>query len=541
MTRFFFLFLLISPVIRSQSSLLSHGAFREGSNMEVINRRAFYLLKSSQPGSCCADTIRLVGISQTGSQLFNSFFVKAPELNEFDIMVTGSRLVLRAQTSNQFCNGNTLYTYLAGADTNGVISWTLGVPAQVLGITAAPNNHCKVWTAATVSEYDMGGQLVGTVSHSIVSLLGVTNYTGNATVVHRYAQGTASLQIVDNALQVLKSAVALPGYTLLRTSADGGIIAADAQAIYKYSPNLSLLHTMYCRYKVLCTRNDSVFAGTDDGSGTAGTLVADSTFLNPQVDTVHGSAGCSGVAVVGDRLKLLCLFKHGNVFEKSAALLSRNITGAFTAYHDLELRRVDITSAQVVPLAGTNAYQLYASASATIINNGNTTNAVFGLNLINFENTPDAYCYFGLNKSYPVSIPPGGYVTVQTGTFLASRSELVGSPLSLCFFITGPNDLLDQKYVNDRFCAYFDNPLGIAKYSISGCRVSPQPAHDQLQIQSPVMMQWVDLYNYSGQFMSRFYLSSDSAYLDISPLPPGLYLLRVSVAGREEFIKVIRE
>ncbi len=62
-------------------------------------------------------------------------------------------------------------------------------------------------------------------------------------------------------------------------------------------------------------------------------------------------------------------------------------------------------------------------------------------------------------------------------------------------------------------------------------RVYPNPVRNQLYIQSDLFVEFIDLYSIDGRFLSRFSVQAYQAFLPVSTLHPGLYLLHIHHSG----------
>jgi len=157
-----------------------------------------------------------------------------------------------------------------------------------------------------------------------------------------------------------------------------------------------------------------------------------------------------------------------------------------------------------------------------------------------------SYCLLGLNKSYTVTIPPGGLVTVATGIFY-------GDPVSvsygdstfnygLCIFASVPNAKSDVNTLNDGFCRTIKLvPVGIKENIVSDLRlqVFPNPTQNGFTITSPEAINSVHVTDISGRIVFETDPGTERLFIPSTGLVPGLYFIKVTADHRTSVRKVV--
>jgi hypothetical protein len=96
--------------------------------------------------------------------------------------------------------------------------------------------------------------------------------------------------------------------------------------------------------------------------------------------------------------------------------------------------------------------------------------------------------------------------------------------------------------------AYIDNVLfskkmqtGVSKVNAETIGIYPNPANNNFSITASKTIQEVTIYNALGQTVLAKYVSSNFADMDITTLPKGIYTIKTTVNGTDNFSKLIKE
>jgi len=96
--------------------------------------------------------------------------------------------------------------------------------------------------------------------------------------------------------------------------------------------------------------------------------------------------------------------------------------------------------------------------------------------------------------------------------------------------------------------AYIDNVLfskktqtGVSKVNAETIGIYPNPANNNFSITASNTIQEVTIYNALGQTVLAKYVSSNFADMDITTLPKGIYTIKTTVNGTDNFSKLIKE
>jgi hypothetical protein len=99
--------------------------------------------------------------------------------------------------------------------------------------------------------------------------------------------------------------------------------------------------------------------------------------------------------------------------------------------------------------------------------------------------------------------------------------------------------------VNEKktYTAYFGtNPSGnMTEIASSGAGVIlyPNPVRNVLRFRSSVALEWISIYNLSGQQVKHF--TSPGTEVNVSDLPRGLYFVRIKIAAGETVRKIVKK
>ncbi len=177
---------------------------------------------------------------------------------------------------------------------------------------------------------------------------------------------------------------------------------------------------------------------------------------------------------------------------------------------------------------GFNKYKIKYVANAKVRNNGPDTITYFELN--HYKNGD--YCDFDAYFEYfRDPIPPGG---VREFTIPDQETNEFSDPdssfaVELCYWTSGPNELIDVRHSNDRNCASLDLTLGIDDHLSDNnlSQIYPNPANDKIFISVSDGDNWsCEIADVSGKLLLKF-SNIDNNGLDLSALKSGLYLIRL--------------
>jgi hypothetical protein len=76
---------------------------------------------------------------------------------------------------------------------------------------------------------------------------------------------------------------------------------------------------------------------------------------------------------------------------------------------------------------------------------------------------------------------------------------------------------------------------------LGALRVYPTPVKDKLTIEASGTIRFVELYDYQGRIIRKVYVDSGNYILDMSPVPQGIYMIRVVTRDRNFVQKIIKD
>jgi hypothetical protein len=215
-------------------------------------------------------------------------------------------------------------------------------------------------------------------------------------------------------------------------------------------------------------------------------------------------------------------------------------------------------------------------ANAQVLTPGGTftTNPVIGTNVAATASTqiaPSCANYQGGDVFYSVVVPASGSITIATAantgspvldTGLEVYSGTCGNLVSVScnddfggnglsnIALTGrtPGEVLIIRvweFGNDAFGTFqvsaYDSSLGSNSFNNSNFTYYPNPVKDVLNISYSASIQNVKVINLIGQQVRFQEFNATNGSIDLSNLPSGAYMVKVTTENGEKTIKVIKE
>jgi hypothetical protein len=193
-------------------------------------------------------------------------------------------------------------------------------------------------------------------------------------------------------------------------------------------------------------------------------------------------------------------------------------------------------------------FQSFLQAQVIVKNYGIDTVKSFKLNYFAYKGGITS-CYEGLHELFNATIPPGGTVSVQTGTFL---SQYVNSNnfdangtfnLNVCIYTSVPDNKNDINMSNNSVCEQsIMYTTGVEeRVTNSGVRIFPNPSNGQFTILSDEVVVRIKLFDVSGREIRKEFPANHNFNFDASDLGCGFYFLHIDTDNDAFTRKIVIE
>jgi hypothetical protein len=176
--------------------------------------------------------------------------------------------------------------------------------------------------------------------------------------------------------------------------------------------------------------------------------------------------------------------------------------------------------------AGTEGHLLQATLVSRTPGQAQAPDAV--VNITGTPDAPNSYAALEFDKWVNLSIPLSAFTNFQTHLLLFK-------------FGTPSTAFSPLVYIDNVFFSKSAVTLSTKNNNISGFRMFPNPAENQLNISAKELISNVELFNVLGKRVKSFSLNATKESLDISDLSSGIYLVKFVSGGKLGTAKFIKQ
>lgn len=525
-----------------------------------IHHKSFILFASYAAPGCCSFEGHFQGRGANNSLLFDVPLTYEQGTSIGKIYVGANKTILLYQgTRNKGCDYGGYRYKVVKFDTLGNAVFTFTTSDGISQLLPKSNGGFFMQVGDLIKSYSANGLPVGTFSlgtGGIVNSLALLN-NGNLLVNYTW-NSFVRYKTVDTLGNVLSDVVMNPACTLMKEGNNGNLYTLSAGVVSKYTSTLGLLASTTGSVTILNfdLNQDTLYAIVTNTLGQSGYAVIDSqlntiyqaplnlypTYLSDITytkETGKTKIVGTGIYAVGGSHGILNLFTMAKY-------------GQFTAKRDVGVVAVQ---ASVTAIAGFSYYpnpiMFYEpryNATASVQNFGADTIHYFRLNFYGYRSGLFP-CRIGFSQGYTVTVAPGATVAVQTPTFSSStlRQDMLAADGSftvpICIYATTPDEFVDEVFLNNGACTTLRvETMGIesseGEQSVS---VFPNPTTAQVYITSPHTISKVGLVDAMGRLVIIDKAQQNSAVIDLSGKPAGIYFAEIYCGSSVLRKKIIKQ
>ena len=135
----------------------------------------------------------------------------------------------------------------------------------------------------------------------------------------------------------------------------------------------------------------------------------------------------------------------------------------------------------------------------------------------------------------------GNQTIITNGCGSGSLMDFVVSPNTVYLIQAWNDDQADRGGSSWFNLTVQDGTLSTQNFQIEEVNLFPNPVNNILNIQTNLYIENVEIFNMLGQRINELTLDSNNKLIDMSAFTEGMYLVKVSVNGKEFTYKVLKE
>jgi hypothetical protein len=513
-------------------------------NMVGINSKSFYIEKSTAIGSCCNDSMRLVGLGADGNVIFRTRLVNGPEFNAARVVSTyDNHLLTVCHTHMYGCDTGGERNHISKVDTSGNRIWNFTLDGYVGFLLPLPGGSFYLHRGSELYLYSSAGQSLSVSSFSISGIQSAIRLqSGNILVCNNY--NGAWVRILDSlGMEVSAQPVSIAPVSLT-VSPDHHFFGIVGNDIEKYDSTFAFVNStannLPVNHKIttFIYRNDSIFATGQTGYSSQPVYYLLDSDLNllHQSSTNIENVNCTGINRVNNKINIISWGNSVVTGNSFSGFFQTSVTGNLNAKYDVGILQQDFVGQQVYRSLSPIDFQGIVNLDVTVKNFGTDTVKSFRINATGIYGVFGP-CFAGINKAYYATLPPGGTITVNTGTFYTS-SFSYGSlnsdkskDFNVCVFTTVPGGMNDVDVTNDDQCSYTQLiPVGLTENAgfESAIKIFPNPSFGEVAITCATIIHSVEIFNLSGEEILYADVNRNEFHLANKSLTNGLYIFKLN-------------
>ena len=492
----FILFIIQSSWFAQTKNYATHTGAESSSEMVGIGGCTFYAITIVPIKQTCKGSMYFVGNNLFGKEMFRILLTSGDWPANPRLFVTNDQhVIVSGGSRTEACDIGSADFDVKKFDTLGNVIWQLNVPYEVVDLIKMPDSTFYVVTPDKLYRCDNNGIFISSFDVANFNIQRACFFSPNKIFLSGFDQSGFKCKLVDT-LGAFLSESPFAGPTKLYSGKMKSSYALDKATVLQLNENGIVLNKISIgstSFESLSISNDSLFiCGRDSGSHPFYMI----TDLQLQV-LFTSSGNIENASVTGiyrglnNKINLaLTAFAGKSPSNSYSDFMQTDAFGPVNAASDIGVTGFTVVGGPVYGMYNGSGIRATLNAVVTVKNFGLDTVRSFVLNHYGYASG----FYFwltGLNKSYSISISPGGSITVPTGTFFTSPflqsmpSYWQTYTLDVCINTSVPNASPDIDVTNDFLC----NTITALPVSTreedrqdAGISIFPNPASNQMSI-----------------------------------------------------------
>jgi hypothetical protein len=552
--------LLIRLVHSGQTFNYAHHTGNETTfNMVGINSKSFYMVRITAIGACCNDKIFLVGIDDSGNEIFRRQVGSGAYLEDAEVVATSDgHLLTMTGTIQEGCDypGNSYNVFKI--DTVGNVEWTFHSTNKIEQLIPWTDGGFYLFSNVILERYTPTGQKLSNFnSISVPGGSSISLDNNNNFLISYFAGNIPRFQVLDSMQFQIADVPAVSSLTAMMQSTSGNIYGLSGNQIHRYSSSYTFTdnsgNSVPATFSITAftIRNDTIYATGKTVLSKSFYMILDSNF-----NVLHQS--------LSNLTNVLPTDIHINnrnwvqiITTGTTALPSSNsfsgyfripVNGSFNGRFDVGVTDFATIDDPYYVMCNGPCYLARLNLLVTVRNFGTDTVKEFHLNNSGKSNFAGVgQCNIGLCMLSSQVIPPGGTITLQTGPFYTGAYNSYLQPgasfsYNVCLNTSIPNAENDVNVTNDFLCRYVTFlPLDVAENAWSSNEVSlyPNPSPGEVTVTSKSGMKSIEIYDMAGKLLAYFQVNDQHSFLLRNTIEEGMYLLKVNTEKGYVMKKVV--
>lgn len=560
------LLLLVQNLISQNLNVASQQGLDISGDMVSINSKVYYLYRSEK--SCCASPIALVSRNESGLELF------AKNFGTFNISAFGR--LIRTNDNCLFMNGISMKScdtgpspqFIVKMDTNGIVMFKTEIQqaspigwlkTAITGITQHPDSSYYLVSSKDLFHYSPSGQFISKITTGLTDITSILALLNDNLLVNGIFNGVRQNVILTTSGSVIAQQPCLNSITKFVETSTSIFALTGNQILEKYDGNLTIqgnssaaLNASNNKICDFVERNDSLFTtGIDLLQRPFYAILSSGLTILYQAQSTYKGVKPTGLAL-NNKNKICIITTSSSKSEPKYSFNSLyllNLTGIFNSQSDIGVTGFSNISTKLD--VSSNYVHSFVNMDVNVKNFGADTVRSFYLNYYSYMNYGISWCYYLLHKLCQTPIPPGGIISVQTGTFYgqafyynSSYPPIDSMKLNMCLFTTVPNESNDIEIDNDAYCdSLVFIVTGVDKNELTDkiVKVFPNPFNTAIHIRSEEKISEFEFYNSLGALMKKGTLNDKEVEINTKELSPGIYFLKIKTEKGTVAKKIVRD
>ncbi len=224
------------------------------------------------------------------------------------------------------------------------------------------------------------------------------------------------------------------------------------------------------------------------------------------------------------------LVSNGGFYRSGASAIYSLSSDIQNFNMDVEIRHFQLESFSETQInENPPLFNFYADVSGYLVNSGDETVTSVNLNYLRDQ----GICGIDMQRLVltNLNLLPGDSVLFEMNNLARTQvySSSGSGTVTFCVFASAPSGLYDRYETNDVGCDQSDFGVGIQETTSGFTSVYPNPArnHVVFEFSEPIKSGLLQIHNNNGQLIVEKRIQSENYRLDVSAIPPGIYLARI--------------
>jgi hypothetical protein len=545
----------IGSAISQNLNFAEHVGVDQTSEVVCINSKSYYISRTAHD---CGYDLYLNVVAKSGNKILKKSTLLLAISNFGRLIKTNDNALVYIYAWSQSQDVGPTAEYLVKLDTNGnqIFSTKLinlasldtwdPKPATTDFIQHQDSTYYLL-TNSNLLHFSSGGQYLSTISTpAIYGMRSIHNLSNGNLLIHGSTTSSPYVNFIisTGGALVKQNICQFPIHKLKGTTQyyfglnSGGILEKyDTSLVFQGNSISALNHYSYT-ITDFALRNDSIFV-----TGISGSLKNPFyAILNSNLSLIYQTTSSlqdvmpTGISLPANNAVHIVSTCHSASTKEYSfiALHKLNLNGVFNANSNIGVVGFSNLNTRLIK-PGPYLCKPYLEMNVTVKNFGADTVKSFYLNSFADNMGGIQYCLFLLHKYNQVNLPPGGTISIPTGSFYAQwfgsdTSKYDSKNVDVCVFTSIPNQSNDTDINNDAYCEnIFMTTTGIEKNEVTGAnfKLFPNPFNESLTIQSEENISGFSLYNSLGEKIREEVIFAKEYTIQTEGLVSGIYFIRI--------------